>query len=141
MAKKGATKGKAQSEPPKLQLLLLCDAISRDPNSNKATAYGIFDRVRGDSFPVRVGFAMHAKFFGGRGKNKISIEIADSKGKSLFKDKLPTFELDCQPNVTIDIDARIEGVPFPASDVYSITAIADGRSLGDGYRIVVDEKK
>ncbi len=70
------------AEKPEILVFVACDAISRDPNSNKSSLYGLIDTILADSLPTQLGhFSLYAKIRG-TGKHDVQLNFSDPSGEA-----------------------------------------------------------
>ena len=105
-----------------------CDAVSRDPATDKYTIYGLFDIVYSDKFPLtHKAFAVFAKMQGDKGKYPIALKLVAPDGECT---KLGKFEIDIAKTGLATIDIQVIGLQFPRSGKYQLTMQTGRRYLG-----------
>ena len=106
---KKPSKKTAKPVPPNVSTFVTCDAIARDPNSGKATLYGVFNQVFAEKFPSgTVPFSLYASIAGGQGKHALAFEVLDPKGNRVLLEgeQDTTFSVDCDPSSGGELLAR-----------------------------------
>ena len=113
------------SVPPKAVVFVLCDSVSRDPNTGKPTLYGVFDILWTSEFPFRYkSFALYAKLTG-KGKHSISIHLVGPRGQS---EKLGEAEVSIPSGAKFVIQADLIGAEFRRSGTHELL-LRSGRTI------------
>ena len=125
MAKKKSRRTAAT--PLKAVVFVLCDSVSRDPNSSKPTLYGLFDIVWSPEFPFRAkSFALYAKLTG-EGKHSISIHLVSPRGQSK---KLGEAEVKIPPGANAVLQADLIGVEFKRPGTHKLLLRSGRKTVG-----------
>jgi hypothetical protein len=145
MAKKKAAKKRKASKrgkPPKLVYMISCDATSRDPNTEKESLYGVFERIWVADIPCVLAkpFAVVAKLKGGTGTHRIHFDILGPD-----KRPLPGFEsgeiaVKCSPRGTASITVHIASITLRRQGTYQLVLRSDGQQIGEPCELVVKKK-
>lgn len=125
MPAKKKTKKKVAQRKQKLELELIttCDSVSRDPNNNKSTLYGLFDNIAVEKFPcVSPTFSLFAQLKG-NGDYDIDVEFISPNGKS---EDLAGVSIKCVADRLSVVVATISGLQFDKPGDYQL-AIKYGR--------------
>ena len=113
--------------PLKAVVFVACDSVSRDPNTDKATLYGLFDTVWASKFPCRSKpFALYAKLVG-KGKHPISIHLIGPRGQTK---KLGEAEIGIPPKATAVVQVELVGVEFERPGTYELLLRAGRKTVG-----------
>ena len=125
MAKKKSRR--IAAAPPKAVTLVACDSVSRDPNTDKPTLYGLFDIIWTSKFPFQSKpFALYARLIG-EGKHLISIHLVGPRGQS---EKLGEAEIKIPPKAKTVIQADLVGVEFERPGTYELLLRAGRKTVG-----------
>jgi len=104
-------KTRTKTTPPDVNTFVLCDAISRDPNTGKATLYGLFSNIITSKLPSDpVTFGFYVSMGGGSGKQALTFQVVDPDGERISESK-SDISIDCEPGTTIDLMGRT-AIPF-----------------------------
>ena len=134
---KKKTSPKRTKTKPRLDMLtfVACDAVSRDPATDKFSIYGLFDIVHGDKFPMtHKAFAVFAKMQGDKGKYPLVLKLVAPDGE---RTKLGKFEIDITKTGLAAIDIQLVGLQFPRPGKYQLMMQTGRRSLGNPITIIV----
>ncbi|MDA1050632.1 MAG: hypothetical protein O3C40_09140 [Planctomycetota bacterium] len=123
------------TEPPQLGYILVCDAVTRDPNK-KVNHYGVFNRINGDKLPLVARFAVFARLYGGSGKHKVAIELIGPDGKTADSATPTVVEADCKPEGFIELEGDVTIIFSKPGDYYFLVK-SGRRTLGRSYPIHV----
>lgn len=140
-AKTAPRKAKTASrvESPNLVLLALCDAVSRDPNTGKATLYGIFDIVQirdiGQQVPA---FSVFIVLRSGKGSQVLKFELVDPTGKSIVV--IETGPLDFSENARVHCAVQFAGIKFTMPGTHKLVVRAGRKRIGEPYLLNVKIK-
>jgi len=105
---------------------LLCDAVSRDPNTGKHSLYGVFDLMWAERFPLRYGvFTLYAQLKG-KGKHRVSIHLVDPTGESK---KLGEIEPSVPTTGGFTLQAELAGVEFKRAGQYRLEVRSGRKTL------------
>ncbi|OHB70478.1 MAG: hypothetical protein A2V70_06200 [Planctomycetes bacterium RBG_13_63_9] len=113
-------------------LFVACDAVALDPNTHKATLYGIFDQIRGEKFPLKnQQFSVFGKL-SGQGEHSLSMHLARTgvDTRELMKEKV-----DFSAGRTFTLNARFMNVEFPKPGEYKLSLRAGRKQLGNPLTI------
>jgi len=119
-------------EPPKVDYIILCDAVAQDPQGKK-TLYGLFDRIWSKKIPFNHRqFYIALRLIEGRGKHKIGLQIIDNEKEIVFKapDEVPV-EFS-GPLGVVEFIAEFQDFQFKKDGYYEIRVTYDGQIL-EGY--------
>ena len=144
MAKKRATPKKRVStkRAPKpsltLDLLVTCDAVSRDPNTSKASLYGVFDIIFGEKFPLHYGsaFAIFAQL-SGTGRHAVAIELQSPGADPVELAQLPVV---FKSGGRAVVQMTLVGVTFEKPGAYMFQLRSEGKLVGSPRTIQVKRK-
>ena len=117
MAKKKNVRPTRQQLGGHIELLFLiaCDATSRDPNTGKATLYGIFHAVTSAEFPIRFRpFALFGELRG-EGQHPVDLYVVAPTGEAR---KIGELTIDCSPRSRATLDIQIAGFEFESPGEY-----------------------
>ncbi len=130
-------KKKGTQEPLRMVYMVPCDSVSKDPNTGKATLYGLFDKIWLENIPgVIPRFSVFAKL-DGLGKFPVIVEVVDPKGKIIESSKL-------------DLEVKKDGFAILHMDFGNVDVrkagdveirIMSGRRMVGNARIPVAKKK
>ncbi len=115
---------------PKQCVILLCDAVSTDPNSKKKTLYGLFESLQFSDFPNRESFWLFVRLIGGRGEQEITCKIVTSTRK-LVPLPVPTIAVKLVIDNPSDICIQCVGVEFSASGKYKVMVFSNDKRIGE----------
>lgn len=134
------TRGQAKKQPEVL-LFVLCDAVSRDPNTGKTSIYGIFDKIWTEKFPSSIALmSIFLRLKDASGKHTVEVEVIDPKGVKL-EGNGAVAEINCPPNAILEMNIQLAGVPLKKRGSYKITLKVDNRRVGKPYEIQVEKRK
>lgn len=133
---KKASRRKAENGSAPSAVMVPCDAVSRDPNSGKATIYGVFDRIRGRSFPATASFHIFAKIFGKPGEYKFAVELSPASGKAL---RLGVEEMTFTIPSTgiLEIGVEMAKLPFLGPGKHQLALVVGRQRISQPYYINV----
>ncbi len=135
MKKKTAPKRTKTKSRLDMPTFVACDAVSRDPVTNKYSIYGLFDIVYGGEFPMtHKAFAVFAKMQGDKGKYPLVLKVVAPDGE---RTKLGDFEINFTKTGLAAIEIQVVGLQFPRPGKYKLTMQTGRRSLGNPITIIV----
>ena len=117
-------------------MIAICDAVARDPNSQKSTVYGIFDSFYASELPVEVSFFVYARIHGDAGTRKMQLRIIDENGKHIKEAGSPEFEFDFGQQKVAEVSVRVIGLKVNKGK-YTVAVFCDGKKIGTSYPILV----
>ncbi|MBI1903842.1 MAG: hypothetical protein HYS13_22290 [Planctomycetia bacterium] len=136
-----AKKRKAVSgQGPHASIMLVCDAVARDPSTGKSTLYGVFDRVHAPKTPAHASFWTYARLVGGHGQKTISFQILDEKGRSLLSEP-PTFSYTPTEGSTAEVAVFFREVEFPKFGKFVVAAFSGRQQVGSSYEFSVAKRQ
>lgn len=121
---------------PRVEAVVICDAVHRDPGTGKHTLLGTFSAAGGPEFPVVVGqLAVFVVLSGIRSKIAVSLQIVrlhpeDGGETEVFRIN----EIEIQspsPRDTVEWTTNATGLAFPEPGEYRIRIVHDGESIAD----------
>ena len=115
---------------PKQCVILLCDAVSIDPNSKKKTLYGLFESLQFSDFPQRSSFWLFARLTGGQGEQGITCKMVTSRGKAVLPPMavMPAKLVIDRP---LDIIIQCVSVEFSAPGNYKVIVSSNDTRVGE----------
>lgn len=135
MVKKKASRSKKM---PEITLFLVCDAVSRDPNSRKLSLYGVFDSFNVDKFPTQFGaFSVVVRLKGGSGRHSLRLEILDTKGVKAEVPSEPKVDADLSPGVGVEVVIQVVGLTVKKSGILKFVMKSGNRRIGKPLEIQV----
>jgi len=139
MAAKGKKKHTsiAARVSPQVQLVILCDAVARDPNSGKATLYGLFDSFVPRRFPATLNFAVYLKLVGGNGTNQIGLDFLDAAGKSVLSGDKPKIAVDCRADRQAVVIVHLAALRIVKAGDFQLIVKCNNRRLGQPIQVIV----
>ncbi len=111
-------------------ILLLCDAVSTDPNSKKKTLYGLFERLQPSEFPSHATFFLFVRLAGGQGEQEITCKMKTSRGKSVLPPTGPIPAM-LAPDRPLDIIIQCVGVELSSPGNYKIIVSSNDTRIGE----------
>ena len=139
--KKAAPKVAAKSDStPSLDLFVVCDSVTKDPQTGKHTLIGVFDQVTATQFPARVPtFATYAKISGGEGSHKITFEVRGTDDQPLQNTKFDAVEIKCENDRRTEITVNIANLQFPEAGRYQFLLKSGDETIGNPVFLTVSE--
>ena len=135
MKKKTASKRAKAKSRLEMTTFVACDAVSRDPTTDKFSIYGLVYIVYVDKFPLtHKAFAVFAKMQGDKGKYPLALKLVAPDGE---RTNLGKFEIDITKTGFAVIDIQMVGLQFPQPGKYKLTMQTGRRSLGIPITIIV----
>ena len=122
--------------PPKVNLLLACDAISRDPNTGKVSLYGIFDGISVATFPATAKFALFAKI-SGTGRVPMTIRLIRPRGRP---QTLGEFDINFKRERTAELTLDLAPLVFKHSGEYKVSLDSHGKAIGKPLSLPVKRR-
>lgn len=101
--------------------MVLCDAVHRDPSTNKCTILGTFSTLRAREYPSPITFFVYYAVTDADGQVPLRLRLIDSK--AIVDDTIdPVFELDWEaaspsPLAVLEGQVGLTGI-IPAPGVY-----------------------
>ncbi len=133
-------RSKTKKKPVSLEVihLVACDGVARDPNTGKATLYGLFDRLIVEKVPSPAGgFSVYAKL-GGYGKYPISIDLVRPDGSA---DLLLEATIDIPKTGYAQVHAIIAGIEMKQYGRHWIQVKSGRRKVGSPYSLEIVKTK
>ncbi len=120
-------------------MLAACDLVSRDPNTGKATLYGIFERITPEVFPTRGSFWIYARFEG-IGEHDVDLNISDQRGVMLMNQPRRAHIKFSREGKAVLI-VRIDEMPFSKPGEYTVEFKSGRKAIGRPLKIVAEKRK
>lgn len=135
MAKR-ALSAKVSKRRPRVSMIVACDSAARDPNSGKATLYGVFDVLYVKELPSKVAFTAYCKIVDGNGRWLLGVNFFDPNGKTTAL-AMPTLEADCGDGKRSEM--AIVGMPIEIKRLgrHKLRVVADGKPLDGELDVLV----
>lgn len=134
MKKKTAPKRTKTKSRLDMLTFVACDAVSRDPTTDKCSIYGLFDIVYGDKFPLtHKAFAVFAKLQGDKGKYPLALKLVAPDGE---RTNLGKFEIDITKTGLAATEIQVVGLQFPQPGKYQLAMQTGRRTLGKPITII-----
>lgn len=123
---------------PKLNFVVLCDAVGHGPDGKK-TLYGLFNRIVAREFPhAHPSLAIVTRWSCGVGPHSMHLRIVDSDKTVVFEPTGQcTFTLE-HPLASADVVLNVAPLMFPRPGTYWIQVLLDGRTEEVEEAIFVD---
>ena len=137
MAKKKSAKRRGASCAPVANAVLFCDAVSRDPNSKKATIYGVFNQI---SSAPEINLSIYAKVSRGSKQNvTLSFRFVDESVNPVGPRpvELPA---DFSDEQGLEIAIAVGGLKLKPGR-YWAEVRSDGEAIGRSYGLEVISPK
>jgi hypothetical protein len=136
MAKK--RQKKLPAAKPEILLFVACDAVSRDPNTNKVSLYGIFDNIWATKFPCKdLRFSLFAKL-SGQGKHPMTVYFAPPDCPPR---RAVSGELDFGASAVASVQFEVLGLEFKKQGEYQFMLRSGRKHLGRPLSIFVERKR
>ena len=110
--------------------MIVCDAIVKDPSTQKATLFGCFSAIAARAFPaVQPIFCVYAVMTDGHGKMPLKLRLVDAD-----EARAPIFEVDGEanfnePRSVLEVSFLIQNVVFPEPGEYRLQLYAAGQHM------------
>jgi hypothetical protein len=124
---------------PTCALLVPCDAVFVDPNSNKPNLFGLFDKLTPQSLPASVQFSLFTKLVGGNGKFPLTIALIDPSGKPVEGASLEIEQFECKPKQIAKIGGMFR-VELRTKGEYKLVVRSGSTIIGESMPIPVELK-
>lgn len=116
---------------PKLNSMLLCDAVIVDELTKKKTLVGLFDSIHAFNFPtIHPSIAVYVRCTDAAGEYTFTLELVDLKeNKVIGRAQELRATLPDRLRFT-DLIFRLQGAQFPHAGKYEFRILANGRVFG-----------
>ena len=133
-------KKKPQKKRPRLVVLLCCDGVANDPNSNKKTLYGVHDQIIPGSLSDFI-LRIYARFADGEDAHQIGFGLRDKKGAIAWQSREP-LEMKFKAGRPRELAAVITQVRVPRAGDYELFVRCDNRAYSNiTYPIKIHKPK
>lgn len=137
---KTKAKNGRKSVRPTLDLLVICDAISRDPNSGKATLYGVYSRISVPKLRVPIPeIQVYGRLRGGEGEFPLELRVRRPDGTEVKSENY--VDIQCKPNRTIEVYSKFAGFSPNEVGLHQVIFRVGKRQLGKPYVIDINVNK
>ena len=133
-------RNKTKKKPVSLKVihLVVCDGVARDPNTGKATLYGLFDRLVIEKIPSSAGgFSVFAKL-SGYGKYPIKVDLVRPNGSA---DSLLEATIDIPKSGYAHVHAIVTGIEMKQYGQHWIQVKSGRRKVGSPCPLEIAKKK
>ncbi len=128
------------ASPPKVHVLVLCDAAILDPVTGKATLVGLFDRLGAPVFPATIhAIAVFCKMSGLNGLYRLRLQIVAPDLLTFVLDVDVAGEVDVRdPLVPVSAPVNIVDLRIPSPGRYSVRWVYNG-AIAEEFSFFVDD--
>lgn len=122
--------------------MLAADGLACDPNSGKATLYGVFDQVFAERFPtISPTFFLFIQLEGGDGNFSFRVQVRDPDNETFSIATETPGGLTSRPDLSMQVHVQVNPFTIAKPGIYKISAVVNETELSPQCEIRVRKKE
>jgi len=115
---------------PVLNAMLVCDTVITDRNTGKNSLIGVFEDVRAQSLPIRIGIAVYAKVTDAEGEYVFKLKLVNQENETVIAEpQMPPFRIGDRRKAH-ELIFTIGNLVFNSEGRYEFQLFADDDFIG-----------